>query len=48
MNIIAVNLSDDPRSKLSAGHHDAEEALLNLEKVASLLKPIGFYNPNNC
>ncbi len=47
MNIIAVNLSDDPRSKLSAGHHDAEEAILNLEKVASLKKPIGFYNPNN-
>ena len=47
MNIIAVNLSDDPRSKLSAGHHDAEEAILNLKKVASLKKPIGFYNPNN-
>ena len=47
MNAIAVNLSDDPRSKLSSGQHDAEEAILNLEKVASLKKPIGFYNPNN-
>ena len=47
MNAIAVNLSDDPRSKLSPGHYDAEEAIFNLEKVASLKKPIGFYNPNN-
>ena len=47
MNAIAVNLSDDPRSKLSPGQYDAEEAILNLEKVASLKKPIGFYNPNN-
>ena len=47
MNGIAVNLSDDPRSKLSPGHYDAGEAILNLEKVASLKKPIGFYNPNN-
>ena len=47
MNAIAVNLSDDPRSKLSPGHYDAGEAILNLEKVASLKKPIGFYNPNN-
>ena len=47
MNGIAVNLSDDPRSKLSPGHYNAGEAILNLEKVASLKKPIGFYNPNN-
>ena len=47
MNAIAVNLSDDPRSKLSPGQYDAGEAILNLEKVASLKKPIGFYNPNN-
>ena len=47
MNAIAVSLSDDPRSKLSPGHYDAGEAILNLEKVASLKKPIGFYNPNN-
>ena len=47
MNAIAVNLSDDPRSKLSSGQYDAEEAILNLEKVVSLKKPIGFYNPNN-
>ena len=47
MNAIAVSLSDDPRSKLSPGHYDAGEAILNLKKVASLKKPIGFYNPNN-
>ena len=47
MNTIAVSLSDDPRSKLSPGHYDAGEAISNLEKVASLKKPIGFYNPNN-
>ena len=47
MNTIAVNLSDDPRSKLRPGHYDAEEAIYNLELLASLRKPIGFYNPNN-
>ncbi len=47
MNGIAVNLSDDPRSKLTPGHYDAGEAILNMEKVVSLKKPIGFYNPNN-
>ena len=47
MNGIAVNLSDDPRTKLSPGLYEAGEAILNLEKIASLKKPIGFYNPNN-
>ena len=30
MNGIAVNLSDDPRSKLSPGHYNAGEAILKL------------------
>ena len=47
MNGIAVNLSDDPRSRLSSGLYDAGEAILNLEKIVSLKKPIGFYNPEN-
>ena len=43
MNIIAVNLSDDPRSGLTAGLFIADEAILNLELIASLRKPVGFY-----
>ena len=39
MNGIAVNLSDDPRSKLSPGHYNAGEAILNLEKIASSKSP---------
>tara|TARA_Y100001970_G_scaffold6943_2_gene7975 strand:+ start:32275 stop:34548 length:2274 start_codon:yes stop_codon:yes gene_type:complete len=47
MNGIAVNLSDDPRSRLNPGLFDAEQAIMNLELVKSLKKPIGFYDPNN-
>lgn len=42
MNGIAVNLSDDPRSGLTAGLFIADEAILNMEKIASLRKPAGF------
>ena len=47
MNTIAVNLSDDPRSGLTAGLYIADEAIMNLELVTSLKKPIGFFDPNN-
>ena len=47
MNTIAVNLSDDPRSGLTPGLYIADEAIMNLELVASLKKPIGFFYPNN-
>ena len=47
MNAIAVNLSDDPRSGLTPGLYIADEAIMNLELVASLKKPIGFFDPNN-
>ena len=47
MNGIAVNLSDDPRSGLTAGLFIADEAILNMEKIASLRKPAGFFDPNN-
>ena len=47
MNGIAVNLSEDPRSRLSPGLYDAGEAIKNLELVKSLKKPTGFYNPSN-
>ena len=46
MNGIAVNLSDDPRSNLASGLYDAGQAILNLELVASLKKPVGF-DPTN-
>lgn len=47
MNVLLVKLSADPRSALTAGFRDAGEARLNLELVASLPKPDGFFDPNN-
>jgi len=47
MNGIAVNLSDDPRSRLLPGLFDAGEAIKNLKLVKTLKKPVGFYNPSN-
>ena len=47
MNVIAVNLSDDPRSGLTAGLYFADEAILNMELIKSLKKPVGFYDPDN-
>ncbi len=47
MNAILASLSDDPRATLAAGLTDAEEAILNLRKVTSLSKPVGFYDPSN-
>ena len=47
MNAILEDLSDDPRAALKAGFRDADEAILNLVKVASLPKPPGFFDPAN-
>ena len=47
MNTIAVNISNDPRSGLSPGLYIADEAILNLELIASLKKPSGFFDPKN-
>jgi uncharacterized protein (DUF305 family) len=47
MNVLLVGLSTDPRAGLTAGLDDAGQALLNLELVASLSKPPGFFNPSN-
>jgi uncharacterized protein (DUF305 family) len=47
MNTLLVKLSTDPRSALSAGFRDAGQARLNLELVASLPKPAGFFDPKN-
>ena len=42
MNSMLVGLNVDPRAGLKPGFRDAGEAILNLEKVASLPKPVGF------
>ena len=47
MNILLTNLSDDPRVNLSAGLFHADEAIKNLEKIISLKKPDGFFDPKN-
>ena len=47
MNSLLVSLSDDPRATLTAGFMDAGQAILNLELVAALPKPPGFFDPEN-
>lgn len=47
MNALLVTLSTDPRAGLAAGFDGAGEAILNLEKVASLPRPPGFFDPQN-
>jgi len=47
MNGILIGLSDDPRAGLKAGVYDAETAILNMELVATLKKPTGFFDPEN-
>ena len=47
MNGILISLSDDPRAGLKAGVYDAGEAILNMELIASLKKPTGFFDPKN-
>jgi uncharacterized protein (DUF305 family) len=47
MSAILRSLSTDPRATLSAGFLDAGQAILNLDLVAALPKPAGFFDPNN-
>ncbi len=47
MSAILGSFSADPRAALSAGFTGAGEAALNLELVASLPKPAGFFDPNS-
>ncbi len=47
MNALLVSLSSDPRAGLSAGFRDAGQAISNLELVASLHRPPGFFDPEN-
>jgi uncharacterized protein (DUF305 family) len=47
MNALLIELSTDPRAGLKAGFTDAGEAILNLDHVAALPKPAGFFDPAN-
>ncbi len=47
MNAILVSLSTDARAGLSAGFEDAGQAVKNMELVATLPKPPGFFDPQN-
>ncbi len=47
MNALLVGLSSDPRAGLKAGLDDAGQAILNLQLVATLPKPPGFFDPEN-
>ena len=47
MSAILGSLSSDPRAILSAGFKNAGEAAMNVELIASLPKPAGFFDPKN-
>ncbi len=47
MNALLVGLSSDPRAGLAVGFEDAGQAMLNMELLASLPKPAGFFDPKN-
>jgi uncharacterized protein (DUF305 family) len=47
MSVILVGLSEDPRSSLAAGFESPGQAISNLTLVATLPKPIGFFDPAN-
>ncbi len=47
MSAVLVSLSTDARATLTAGFDDAGQALMNLELIASLPKPRGFFDPQN-
>nr|WP_206340880.1 DUF305 domain-containing protein [Marinicauda algicola] len=47
MDTLLAGLSDDPRNGLAPGFRDAGQAISNLELVASLPKPTGFFDPEN-
>jgi uncharacterized protein (DUF305 family) len=46
MDVMLAELIPDPRVELKAGFRDAGEAALNLERVATLPKPAGFFDPH--
>jgi uncharacterized protein (DUF305 family) len=47
MHALLARLSSDPRPALGAGLDDAEEAISNLELLATLPRPAGFFDPGN-
>lgn len=47
MNAMLRGFSPDPRVNLRAGFADAGEASLNMQLLASLRKPDGFFDPQN-
>ena len=47
MSAILGSFSTDPRVGLAAGFKNAGQAAMNLELVAVLPKPAGFFDPNN-
>jgi len=47
MGAILRSFSSDPRAGLAAGYKGAGKATMNLELVAELPKPAGFFDPNN-
>ena len=47
MNVLLTGLSTDPRAGLAAGLEDPGEAILNLELIAALPRPPGFFDPAN-
>jgi len=47
MNALLVTLSDDPRAVLAPGLYDAGQAISNMELLAALPRPPGFFDPAN-
>ncbi|MDQ2070819.1 DUF305 domain-containing protein [Natronospira bacteriovora] len=47
MTQLLAGLSTDPRVGLAAGFKDAGEAIWNMEHLANVPRPPGFYNPDN-
>lgn len=47
MHALLLGLSSDPRAGLAAGLRDAGQAIENLQLVASLPRPAGFFDPDN-
>lgn len=47
MTAMATDFSPDPRAGLAAGFLNAGEAAFNMELLAALPKPIGFFDPEN-
>ena len=47
MNAMLASLSTDARAGLSAGFSDAGQAIMNMELIAVLPNPPGFFDPDN-